>query len=110
MQDFLHRIHQVTESKYHEDSLKATNLHKEIRMSRSALHYKLKKHMNLSTAEFLTGFRIEKAKSLLLNSNESIKVIAFQVGFRDPNYFSRVFKKAVGEPPREFRKKNEYEQ
>ncbi|MCB0669808.1 MAG: helix-turn-helix transcriptional regulator, partial [Saprospiraceae bacterium] len=93
MSDFLQKLNEVTESCYRDEALKATNLHEHLRMSRSALHYKLKKHLDKSTAEFLTDFRITKAKELLLKSTESIKVIAFQVGFRDPNYFSRVFKK-----------------
>lgn len=103
MQEFLQQIAMVTESHYQDDSLKATNLHHKLRMSRSTLHYKLKKHTGLSTAGYLVKFRIKKAIPILVGTSESIKVIAFQVGFKDPNYFSRVFKQETGVAPRQYR-------
>jgi two-component system response regulator YesN len=107
---FLERINQIIEANYHDDSLKASNLHSHLQMSRSSLHYKLKKHLRLSTAQYLSHFRINKAKILLSQTNESIKMIAFQVGFKDPNYFCRVFKKETGLAPREFRRISQNEQ
>lgn len=54
---------------------------------------------------FLTDIRIEEAKNLLLNSNSSIKEITRSIGYNDPNYFTRVFKKTVGCSPTDFRNK-----
>lgn len=110
MEEFIQHLNQVTESHYHNELLKASNLHKYLQMSRSALHYKLKKNMEQSTAEYLRRFRVNKAKGLLLNTEDPIKTIAFQVGFRDPNYFSRVFSIYTGISPREFRMQNKEEQ
>lgn len=53
--------------------------------------------------EYLTNIRIEKAKKLLMNKELSIKEICIQVGYGDPNYFSRIFKKSCGVTPTEFR-------
>lgn len=53
--------------------------------------------------EFLTGIRIEKAKQLLINPEMSMKEICSDVGYSDPNYFSRIFKKVVGQTPTEYR-------
>lgn len=103
MQEFIQHLNQVAEAHYHNDLLKASNLHKYLQMSRSALHYKLKKNMDQSTAEYLRRFRINKAKTLLLTSDDPVKIIAFQVGFKDPNYFSRVFKNLEGKSPSQFR-------
>lgn len=53
--------------------------------------------------DYLTGLRIEKAKELLADPKQILKDISLRVGYRDPNYFSRVFKKTVGVSPSEFR-------
>ncbi|MDQ6419668.1 response regulator [Paenibacillus sp. LHD-117] len=53
--------------------------------------------------DFLTQIRIAKAKELLSDPGQSLKDISSQVGYRDPNYFSRVFKKWTGQSPTEFR-------
>jgi two-component system response regulator YesN len=53
--------------------------------------------------EFLTAARMEGAKKLLVNPGKRITEIAFEVGYADPNYFSKLFKKSMGISPREFR-------
>ncbi|MCG7752216.1 MULTISPECIES: helix-turn-helix transcriptional regulator [Flavihumibacter] len=58
-----------------------------------------------SLHSFVQLMRIEKAKELLLHSNESILAVGIQVGFSSPSYFSRVFKQRVGVEPRVFRKR-----
>lgn len=47
--------------------------------------------------------RIEIAQELLLNNNLNISEIAYRIGFNDPRYFSRCFKKVVGVSPKEYR-------
>ena len=53
--------------------------------------------------EFLTRVCIDKAKEMLESPEKSIKEICSEVGYSDPNYFSRIFKKVVGIPPTEYR-------
>jgi len=55
--------------------------------------------------DYLTRIRIESAKELL-QSGISIKEVAIEVGYRDSNYFSRLFKKCVGITPTEFKERN----
>jgi len=57
--------------------------------------------------EYLTAIRIAKAKELLLRSEYSMKEICSMVGYSDPNYFSRTFKKNVGVTPTEFKEGKE---
>jgi YesN/AraC family two-component response regulator len=59
--------------------------------------------MTISPWDYLNRFRIQKAKSLLLNSTDKVTVIATKVGFNDSAYFSRVFRKITGIAPQEFR-------
>lgn len=53
--------------------------------------------------EYLTGIRMEKAKELLNTTEYSMKEICSMVGYADPNYFSRSFKKNVGVTPTEYK-------
>ena len=56
--------------------------------------------------EYLTTTRMEYAKSLILKSNLNMKEICAEVGYQDPNYFSRIFKKTVGVTPTEYKEGN----
>lgn len=51
---------------------------------------------------YLTELRVNKAKELIATNTMNLSTIAPMVGFSDPLYFSRVFKKTTGIPPTEF--------
>lgn len=53
--------------------------------------------------DYVTAIRMEKAKELLSNTDKSMKEICSEVGYSDPNYFSRTFKKNVGVTPTEYK-------
>lgn len=53
--------------------------------------------------EYLTNIRIEKAKILLAETDSSMREICQMIGYTDPNYFSRAFKKNVGVTPTEYK-------
>lgn len=63
------------------------------------------KHLNTSPKKYLTQFRMEKAK-IMLNSTNRISDIAASVGYDDPLYFSRLFRKNIGISPSEYRKQS----
>jgi YesN/AraC family two-component response regulator len=52
---------------------------------------------------YLTEYRIEKAKLLLADVVINIKDVSQEVGYRDSNYFTKVFKRMVGVTPSEYR-------
>lgn len=56
--------------------------------------------------DFVTRLRIDKAISLIKEGNLALKEISFEVGYKDPNYFSRVFKKITGFLPLSSKAKN----
>ncbi|MFZ7946852.1 MULTISPECIES: helix-turn-helix domain-containing protein [Bacillaceae] len=53
--------------------------------------------------EYITYLRIEKAKDLLEDLNYTVYQIAFEVGYSNSHYFSRVFKTMVGKTPSDYR-------
>jgi len=57
----------------------------------------------LSPWDYLTRYRIHKAKEMLLRSDDTVTNIALRVGFNDLAYFSRVFHRLAGTSPQEFR-------
>ena len=52
---------------------------------------------------YLSEYRVEKAKELLSDVAINIKNVSQEVGYRDSNYFAKVFKRIVGETPTEYR-------
>lgn len=63
-----------------------------------------KEKLGVNYIDFLTECRIEKAKKMLADPDKSIKEITLEVGYHEPNYFSKVFKKMCNVTPREYRK------
>ncbi|MEF2291029.1 helix-turn-helix domain-containing protein [Virgibacillus dokdonensis] len=57
--------------------------------------------------KIVTEFRINSAKKLLLHTNETIYNISISVGFKDQNYFSRVFKQFNNTSPKEYRRSHQ---
>ena len=62
-----------------------------------------KRATGLTFTEYLARVRIEKAKTLLLDSNRRVSEVAYEVGFESLTHFNRVFRKVVGQSPTDFR-------
>ncbi|MGD1847130.1 MAG: helix-turn-helix domain-containing protein [Salibacteraceae bacterium] len=60
---------------------------------------------NDSPGSYLNAKKIEKAKELLQAGNLSVSEISYEVGFNDPHYFTRMFKKKEGVPPNTYRQR-----
>ncbi|SHJ72134.1 AraC-type DNA-binding protein [Reichenbachiella agariperforans] len=68
-------------------------------MSLSSFKREFEKIFGDSPKNYITQKRLGRAKELLLVSDDSIASIAYQVGFSDPAYFSRLFKKTYAQAP-----------
>ena len=85
-------------------SFSLVELSETIGVSKSYLSRIFKKDMGISLWDYLNRFRIQKAKEILLLTDQSISVIATEVGYEDISYFSRVFRETVGCSPRSYRR------
>ena len=63
----------------------------------------LKQETGKTALELIHLYMISEAKNMLAAGDRSISEIAFQLGFENPPYFSRLFKKEVGMSPKEFK-------
>ncbi len=63
----------------------------------------IKKETGKSAQEYIQLMTIERAKELLIGSDKSISEIAYELGFKYPHHFSRMFKKIVKITPNEYK-------
>lgn len=101
-EQFLQKAIRSVEKNISNPHFSVQNLAKELCVSRSLLHKKLTALVDLPPNDFITSLRLKRSVLLLLEQNKSISEIAFEVGFNDPKYFSRCFKKFYGVSPSEY--------
>lgn len=80
-------------------------LAREMGMSRTVFYDRIKRVTDLSITEFIKDYRMKLAAKILREKNLSVTDVAALVGFSDPKYFSKCFKKAYGETPKSFSQK-----
>ena len=95
------RLH-ISENMYRHD-YDISELCKTLKISRSQIYRKLKAQTGKTFSNILTEARIRKACLLLENMDSNISEIAFTLGFKDPSYFVKVFKKQMGMTPGKYK-------
>lgn len=73
-------------------------------LSPTYFSYVFKKEAKMNFEDYIIFARVERAKKLLKETTYSIGEISYNVGYNDQNYFSFLFRKIVGIPPRTYRK------
>jgi transcriptional regulator GlxA family with amidase domain len=81
------------------------SLARKARMSRSAFALKFKAVLGQPPLEYLTQWRMYKAGAMIRLKNTSFSEVASAAGYGSESSFSRVFKREMGEAPREYRRK-----
>ena len=94
---------------YADPSLQLNSAAEAAQVSTAYLSRLFSDHLTSSFVDYLTEFRVEKGENLIRESGMSIKGIAFAVGYQDPNYFSKIFRKLRGRSPSEFAEQVEKE-
>ena len=75
-------------------------------LSPSYLSDLLTKETGRSAKDHINDFLVDKAKHLLLSTDDSVSGIAYGLGFNYPHYFGRLFKQKTGKTPQEYRQMN----
>lgn len=82
-----------------DEPLKIENIAREIGMSVSGFHHHFKSVTAMSPLQFQKQIRLQEARRLMLGENIDAANAGFRVGYEDPAYFSRDYKKLFGAPP-----------
>ncbi|MBI5915900.1 MAG: response regulator [Bacteroidetes bacterium] len=101
--DWLERLEHLVNGKLSDSSLTAETLADALAMSRAQFFRQVKKLTGLTPAQYLDEARFRQAR-LLLETGEgrSVKAVAYEVGFRQVEHFSRQFKERFGKYPSEY--------
>lgn len=102
MKGVLAKAKEYIDLRYHEQ-VSLEEVAREVGLSFYYLSKLFKERYNCTFSEYLTQVRIAHAKEYLEDQHLPLKEIAIDIGYKDPNYFSRVFKKQVGLSPTEYR-------
>ena len=86
------------------DGIAVTDVLREVAISRSALERRMRAALGRSPNEEITRVRIERAKELLISTDQPLTTIAGRTGFRTPQYLVQVFRRQVGLTPGVFRR------
>jgi len=100
---FITQLKAIVEENMSDAEFGVNELCKAMGVSRSVLHRKLKALANTYATSFIRTLRLHKARHLLEETEATISEVAYDVGFNDVGYFSRVFRKEFGASPRAFR-------
>lgn len=103
--EFLKKLRNIVEENLSDAGLDVEALCRKIGMSRTNLHNKLSALTGLSTTLYVRKLRLRRAKELLNTTDATVSEIAYETGFNDPKFFSRVYAEEYGAPPSEERKK-----
>lgn len=81
-------------------------LARRVGLSRTGLAERFREAMHDTPLSYLRAVRMQRAMRILSETDQPLEVVAAEVGYQDAFSFSKVFKKTVGVPPRDFRRRD----
>lgn len=99
---FMAKIVQYIEEHMSDEDFNVPELANHIGMSQPVLYKKIRAITDLSVNDFIKTIRLKKAAQLFVQKAYNVSEISYLVGFNDPKYFSREFRKQFGQSPKEF--------
>lgn len=102
---FISRLTDIIQTNVSKDQFGVSDLAREMGMSRSNLHRKVKSIANITVSQLIRETRLKYAAELLQDSNLNISEVAYKSGFHSISYFSKSYKEYFGYPPKEQRNK-----
>ena len=102
-QQFIDKLKDTLEPVYAQTTLNAADMATAVAMSERQLYRKMKSILDMTPAEYLRRFRLEKSKHVLTQGH-SASYVAIEVGFSSQSYFGKCFKAQFGLSPGDFKK------
>ncbi|WP_343487000.1 ATP-binding protein [Allomuricauda sp. d1] len=98
-QRFLEQVLDLLEKEHSNPNFGVAQMQKELAMSKTQLHRKIKALTDETPSELLRNFRLKRAAQLLSQKADTVTQIAYQVGFNNLSYFAKCFKELYGVSP-----------
>jgi signal transduction histidine kinase/ligand-binding sensor domain-containing protein/DNA-binding response OmpR family regulator len=99
---FLTKALEIVEKFMTDSEFNVDRLVEEVGMSRSVFYRKLKNLTGQSANDFIKTMRLKRAAQILRQNKLTISEVSYEVGFNDPQYFSKCFSKQFGLTPSQF--------
>ena len=103
--EILDKVTEMAEMNFSDSELSISSIAEELGYNSKYLSHLFKGKMGINFSEYLRDMRIKYAVTLFDHGIDSVKNVAFLSGYKDPLYFSSVFKSVVGKSPKEYIKK-----
>jgi len=101
---FLEQVHDAIHDHLDDHNFGIQELCAKVNLERTQVYRKIKALTGLSTSQLIKDIRLLEAKKMLQKSNKAISEIAYDCGFKDVSYFSKVFKGKFGTTPSKIKK------
>ncbi len=98
---FMEEVIKIINEKYSEPQFNVNQIIEQMAMSRSVFYKKFKALSNQSINDLINIHRLNKAMSMLNSKLYTVSQVAYECGFSDPAYFSRVFKEYFNQNPKD---------
>ncbi len=102
--NLVYQIYDFVE-KYYTQDLDTEGIARNFGISKTQLYYIFKEVSGSTVSDYITEYRIIKAKELLINTTYSVEIISQKTGYSNLSSFSRLFKAKTGLSPLQYRKK-----
>ncbi|GBF75568.1 hypothetical protein PA598K_03986 [Paenibacillus sp. 598K] len=102
--DYVWAAKEYIHHNYWRSGVKVADVVRSVAIERSYLFRLFREATGMSVSAYLTSYRMSRAASLLAESGLAIQAVAYSVGYQDPLYFSRAFKKTTSHTPTEYRR------
>lgn len=109
-QEMMEKLLRFMEEHIADEDLKIEELAEAVHMGRTVFYGKIKALVGMSPSDFLRRLRMQRAEELIARSKMNFSQIAFRIGFSDPKYFTKCFKKETGMTPSEYRQQAQRQQ
>lgn len=101
---FMQNLYHAVEERLDDSEFTVLDLSRAVYLSHTQMYRKTKACTGKTPSQFIRSIRLKKAVQLLAQSKLKISEVAYEVGFTDPGYFTKMFKKEYGILPGEMRK------